>query len=70
MPQGNAEAQSIPLPLPSVRDENNVDLASGGYSASTEVIAIGDPSAGGMAYQRWFDTSVGQWRDNWESRLG
>ncbi|HYE47273.1 MAG TPA: RHS repeat-associated core domain-containing protein [Caulobacter sp.] len=57
-----AAAQAAAPPVRSSIDENGVDVTSGMYRYSAQEVAIGQPGAGGLTYQRDF---VGDgWRDN------
>src|SRR5262245_31128446 len=60
-----AHAQSAPPPATYYQfDERGVDLTSGAYHVATPSVAIGDPGMGGLVYQRRFDSSISDWRDN------
>lgn len=59
---GIALAQAAAPPVRSSVDENGVDLTSGAFRYSAQEVSIGQPSAGGLTYERNF---VGDgWRDN------
>jgi RHS repeat-associated protein len=62
---GVAHAQSIPPPPTQASvDENGVDVISGAIYLSSPSISVGQPGAGGLAYQRTYDSDIQGWRDN------
>src|SRR5690242_10925627 len=62
---GQANAQSVAPPLTQYTiDQNGVDLITGALHINSPSISVGQPSLGGLSYQREYDSSVYDWRDN------
>ncbi|MGE0187661.1 MAG: RHS repeat domain-containing protein [Hyphomonadaceae bacterium] len=60
-----ARAQSVPPPLTQYAiDQNGVDVVHGALIVSSPAVSIGQQGLGGLAYQRTFDSSIQDWRDN------
>ncbi len=61
----DARAQSVPPPLTQYSiDQNGVDVVHGALIVSSPALTIGQQGLGGLAYQRTFDSSIQDWRDN------
>jgi len=60
-----AFAQSVPPPATQNSiDGNGVDLIRGALFLSSPSASVGPPGSGGLVYQRTYDSSVQDWRDN------
>ncbi|MBC7770227.1 MAG: RHS repeat-associated core domain-containing protein [Phycisphaerales bacterium] len=60
-----AHGQSVPPPATQNSiDSNGVDLIGGNLFLSSPTASVGQPGAGGLAYQRTYDSSAQAWRDN------
>lgn len=62
---GAAYAQSVPPPaVYNAIDSNGVHLISRALYLSSPTASVGQPGAGGLVYQRTYDSSIQDWRDN------
>lgn len=60
-----AFAQSVPPPATQNSiDANGVDLIRGALFLSSPTASVGQPGGGGLVYQRTYDSSIQDWRDN------
>ena len=60
-----ALAQSVPPPATQNSiDGNGVDLIRGALFLSSPSASVGQPGSGGLVYQRTYDSSIQDWRDN------
>jgi RHS repeat-associated protein len=63
--QSPAHAQSVPPPATNYTiDSNGVDVIAGQIFLQSPSISVGQPGMGGLSYQRTYDSSIKDWRNN------